>query len=426
MDTHLESLPIGYLMEGHRSMPDRFVHVEIEALKSLDVVPNLYYLDQRQCNTWQASAKIRAQPRMNDHGIVTWKNIWSLIVQFGRGLFRCPCPYIKVLMHPIYYLRRNKSITLLQALHLIMQFQRDSIEHLHVIASDSVLEVTELIHKLTGISYSMIVFSSEIGQCNQSETINRLEKAKFIVTTTEHDRRSIQSICSKKANIQCIRQSVNFNVMGRDPLKQDSTKQNGLMTILSEGPLTKEMGFSDLIYACKLLKDAKYTFQCNIVGVGPEQKSLQSLIRQLGLNQFIYLRGRLNPLLTQAVYQRTNIFVFPGRSFCAEQQRHRIPMSLLEAMANTVPVISTRLPAIQEVIEDGKNGFLIDPKSPQQIAGILITLFENQQKRNRIAMIGYNRANRYFRTDRNVAALKTLFTQRGSLDGNLNFEKLTA
>ena len=426
MDKHSVSVAVGFLMENDPSMMDSFIGTEIKQLMSLGVVAKIYYLQRNNSDIYQSSNLTSEVSQINEPVIVAWKNVWSIIIELGTGILRYPFSYLKILMRIIWHPRGEKSTTLIKALQLCAMLKRHSIEHLHVFASGRVLEVVEYTRALIGISYSVAIFSKEIQQCKQNKTIRCLEKAEFIITTTEYDRRQIQSICSKKTPIYRIHQSVNPEVFNFESPKSDSAKQGGLMTILSVGPLIEETGFTDLIYACKLLKEAQYAFQCNIVGVGPEQKSLQRLIQKFELDEYIYLRGRMNPLLMQAVYQRTNIFVLPCHSFCTDQHHHRIPASLLEAMAFAVPVISTRLPAIAEVIENQKNGLIVEPNSPLQIAKALITLSGNKQTRSRIGIMGYHKVDRCFRADRNAAILKTLLVRQKPGDENISFQKLVA
>jgi colanic acid/amylovoran biosynthesis glycosyltransferase len=103
------------------------------------------------------------------------------------------------------------------------------------------------------------------------------------------------------------------------------------------------------------------------VGDGPQREELGSIIERLGLTNHVVLTGPLPfPEVVQR-YRRASVFVLP----CVvtdEGDRDGIPNVILEAMASHLPVISTPVSGIPEVIRDGDTGLTVPERDPAAIA----------------------------------------------------------
>jgi len=95
-------------------------------------------------------------------------------------------------------------------------------------------------------------------------------------------------------------------------------------------------------------------FHLTLVGDGPDRARLESLTDQLGLRPHVTFAGNIGQNAIHTYYQRAHLFVLP--SFA-----EGLPVVLIEAMASGVPVISTRIAGIPELIEHNVEGLLVPP-----------------------------------------------------------------
>jgi glycosyltransferase involved in cell wall biosynthesis len=91
-----------------------------------------------------------------------------------------------------------------------------------------------------------------------------------------------------------------------------------------------------------------------------------------------------------------------------------VPAVLLEAMAMGLPVVSTSVDGISEVIDDGWTGRLISPREPHWLAGSLETMLDNASLRVHIATHARQKVERCFDLTRNVSDLARLLSSAGT------------
>lgn len=146
--------------------------------------------------------------------------------------------------------------------------------------------------------------------------------------------------------------------------------------ILAVAQLKERKGLAQLIRACRVLCDRGYDFRCRIVGDGSQRGELERLIRRLFLRTTVTLSGALPHDEVIDQYRRASLFVLPCIK-TAQGDVDGIPNALAEAMALQLPVVSTRLPGVQELVSDGVNGILVAPGDPAALASAIGRLLDD-------------------------------------------------
>jgi glycosyltransferase involved in cell wall biosynthesis len=136
----------------------------------------------------------------------------------------------------------------------------------------------------------------------------------------------------------------------------------------------KQKAFSLLIKAFKILSDKSVDLNLAIIGQGPDEKMYQHLIQKLGLQSRIHLLIRVPDEDLKILYKNCTLFVLS--SFF-----EALPLVLLEAISYGKPVIATNTGGVNEIVEDGINGLLVET-TPESIAkGVeQIVSFPEKQK----------------------------------------------
>lgn len=152
--------------------------------------------------------------------------------------------------------------------------------------------------------------------------------------------------------------------------------------------LVEKKGLPYLIDACSKLKERGVKFHCTIGGSGPLEVELRELVAEQGLSEAIEITGQAIKQEDLADFmEQADVFCLP----CIWSSDHDVdglPQTLMEAMACEVPVVSTRLVGIPDLVIDEKTGLLVDPNSAEHLASALERLYSDDALRQRLAKAG--------------------------------------
>ena len=132
-----------------------------------------------------------------------------------------------------------------------------------------------------------------------------------------------------------------------------------------------------------------------IGGTGPEAEALKSLVKILNINNNVRLLGFVPDNEVASFFASSDIFVLPA-IVDNTGDTEGLGMVLLEAMANGVPTIATRVGGITDVVEDGQTGILVEQRNPNQLAEKLALLYHNPTLRASMGLAGRERLRLYF------------------------------
>src|ERR1051326_3395643 len=139
--------------------------------------------------------------------------------------------------------------------------------------------------------------------------------------------------------------------------------------------LDLQKGFEYLLQAARELCQTFPDLRIVIAGDGADRNAIEDLIQQYGLQSSVILAGQQSNM--PAVYAAMDIFVLPSLN-------EGLPMTVLEAMAASKPVIATRVGAIPDVIQDGENGLLVAPKDSEGLRNAIASLLADPERRRRL------------------------------------------
>jgi glycosyltransferase involved in cell wall biosynthesis len=142
------------------------------------------------------------------------------------------------------------------------------------------------------------------------------------------------------------------------------------------GRLSGEKGQINFLKAFALVAKKRSEARAFIVGDGPDREALESLTREMHLDSQVVFTGYWRDV--QKVYEGVNAVVVPSKS-------EGMPNVVLEAMVFGVPVLSTCVGGIPEIIEHGKNGMLVPPEDPAKLAEALLQIMTDGALAKRLA-----------------------------------------
>lgn len=351
-----------------------------------------------------------AEKLMNDvHYFSSLQNKMSklqLAVYHLYFLLLNPIRYLRTLRFASSHSRRTFRIFKGSVLYA-MKLRRPEVGHIHAHFTLDACTYAMLISMLTGIPYSFTAHAHDIFVPDLSELVEeKFNRAKFAACISEYNKNYIlkNHPAVDPGNIRIIHCGIDLDTITPGP-KQKRKK----FTILAVGRLVQQKGFKYLIRACKVLMDQRgLDFVCKIIGEGKERPELEEMISKSDLIDVIHLLGAVEQAGVLKALRSAHVFVLP----CVIEKtgyRDGIPVSLIEAMAMKIPVVSTRVSGVPELVRDGA-GILIEPEDVYELAMAIEKIFRLSDE-EREEMGGKQRAiiEEDFNLEKEVQKLAELF-----------------
>ncbi|MGH7901530.1 MAG: glycosyltransferase [Thermodesulfobacteriota bacterium] len=334
--------------------------------------------------------------------------------------FTRPLVYLKSFIFLItHQYERTKSFTndrliFYKAVYLAGLLKDNKVNHIHSPWADRTAFTALIASRLLGVSYSVQGRAGDIHRkINQYALPEKFNYAEFVITNTVYNKSYIKSILNsnRKTKIHTIYEGINPGQF--KPHKHQETQIANPTRIMTVARLIEEKGLIYLLKACRILRDRGYSFKCDIIG-GIERQfvsyyiSLMRLHRQLRLEGCVVFWGAQPFKTVLEEYKNADIFVLPC-VVAGHGGRDISPNALIEAMAMKLPVISTTIAAIPEIVEDGLSGVLVPPNDESALAEAMIRLINDYGLRKKLGENSRKRVDERFDINKNIVKYIDLF-----------------
>lgn len=288
--------------------------------------------------------------------------------------------------HPLAALRnfvRAGSVAEICAQH--------GVRHLHAHFANTPASVAHQVSMLLGVPFSFTTHAKDLYLTPKAITRERVGAAKFVVTCTKYNIGFLKEFVEPEhwQKLHLVYHGADLaafaTFLDQDYRAPDVGAEGAVPTILSVGRLVPKKGMKTLIEACALLRERGVHVECRIVGDGPLRSELEGQIRSLGLTGKVMLMGAMTHERLVPIYAQATAFALLPH-ITADGDRDGIPNVLVEAMAAGVPVVSTSVSGIPELVEDGQTGLLVRPSDPPAAAATLERLLRDSKLRRGIAI----------------------------------------
>lgn len=159
------------------------------------------------------------------------------------------------------------------------------------------------------------------------------------------------------------------------------------VTVVTVTRLHPEKNPSDFIRAASIVKRKHGNVQFLVVGDGRLMGELKSMSSELGISDDVIFAGEREDV--PGLLKASDIFVLTSLW-------EGLPVSVLEAMASSLPVVATDVGGTREVIDNGVTGILVPRENPEELAAAIGTLIENPERRKQMGFRGRERVEEYF------------------------------
>jgi len=280
---------------------------------------------------------------------------------------------------------------------------RERCTHLHAHFAHIPTDIAMYGAGMAGLPYSFTSHANDLFQRGWLLK-EKVDRAKFGVTISEYNKHFMQQQGVRIASIHVI----HCGVDAANIKKLQRSTAGDRFTIGALGRAVEKKGFDHLLSALSLLKQQGLNLQLYLAGDGPLLPELKQQAARLGIENDVIFCGAIAHDKVAIWMGELDIFVLPCKQD-SNGDMDGIPVVLMEAMMAQVPVISTRLSGIPELVIDGVTGLLTRPGDPEALAHAIISLHDDQELRQRLVNAAVPMVQAQFDLNKNAEQLAKLF-----------------
>lgn len=406
-------MPVAILLSMFPELHETFIRRELTELSRQGLEFEIFSL-QRPRDSFDSEAITELAQRTHYGSLLGLRTIAA----FFAVLLRHPL----LLLSAVFVLSRagwrqpRVWLESLAILPLTLRFgitmREKGVDHVHGHWRNVPTTACWILHLVFGIRWSAAIHGEDIFSPN-AFLRRKLADASFIVVCTGYSCRFLKEEMGLPRP-----QDIHLNYHGLDRNVWERAErflagppcggeQSAPPVILSIGRLVSFKGHNHLIHALHRL-NRDHDVRLRIIGAGPEESNLRELVKSLELEAKVTFLGQcpFEKVLTEL--EQADLFALAS-VYVENGFFDGIPNVLAEAMAFELPVVSTRVSGIPELVEDGVSGLLVEDRNPEALAAALRQIIEDPGRGAALGKAAGKRVRAMFNQERNVSELMRIF-----------------
>ncbi len=341
-------------------------------------------------------------------GNSSFRAVWTLVSIFltqPAAVFRglkavCNIPNLTI-RRRAYWL-----FYLAEALLLGRWMATQRLKHLHVHFAGPVASVGLLASAAWRIPFSLTIHGpEELLDVTSNHLREKIEQANFVICISDFCRSQLYPLVSPEhwGKLEVVRLGINPSAF--PPPASPSLSRRETLRAVCIGRLVSAKGHRTLLEALLILREHAIPMQLTLIGDGPEMDRLQAFVQTHRLSECVTFTHALSHEKALAHLRGADLFVLA--SFA-----EGIPVALMEAMALSLPCVSTFVAGIPELIRDGVEGLLVPAGNIQALAEALLLLATDKPRRVSMGVAARKRVLDQYNLTSNHERLAEAFAQR--------------
>jgi len=446
---------VGYVLKGYPRLSEVFITSEVHRVEQLGLPLRLFVLTQAESgDRHPVVERVRAVPvRMPATTSLTGTTTRAWLRRNGSAF--APALRRVVRAHPLG-VARSAGMALVQAVRARKRFwaaprklylkewllavsladevlTAGDVRHLHAHFAHGTTTVTWLAATMTGLPFSFTAHAKDIysAELNPAGLLRRkLDAARFAVTCTGANVEHLRGLGSPtpvhlvyhglSADLAVVARAT---AAGAGPRHAVGTAERAAaqpVRLLAVARLVRKKGLDVLVDAVAVLHARGRDVEAVLVGEdGDAAADLRARIAAAELGDRVRLLGALRQDQLGDLYRAADVFPLPCRVM-DDGDRDGIPNVLMEAMVFGLPVVTTPVSGIPELVEDGETGLLVPPEDPAALADAVERLVDDAGLRLRVTAAARRTVTSRFDADLMAARLV------GLLGGEVSRERADA
>jgi len=320
---------------------------------------------------------------------------WKVTPVFLKDLFRDPTP--------------NRVRRFAQAMVLAKEYAPNcDMIYAHFLHTPG--SVARYASIISGKKFAISAHAKDIWTIPEWEKREKLNDCEWLATCTRSGAEHLATLATE-GKVSLVYHGLDltrFPNSERRKNNKDGSSKAKAIKLVTVGRAVAKKGIDTLLHALSALPENLH-WRWTHIGGGPLRDELMELSQELGIEQRCEFLGALPQSDVLAAYREADLFVLPSR-IDATGDRDGLPNVIMEAQSQGLPVISTNISGIPELINDGLNGVLVEPDDQGGLTRAIEALFQNPENRNRMGMAGENKVREEFSHKQNIGALVKLLS----------------
>lgn len=300
---------------------------------------------------------------------------------------------------------------LLRAVLIARRVREQGIQHLHAHFATIATHMAALVNILCDVPFSFTSHAKDIFRT----TVNRelyaelVDRAAFNITVSDFNRSYILERTPGVDSDKIMRLYNGIDLSYFPPVERASSPAGSpdVPHFLSVGRLVMKKGFVPFLRALELRKRRQLPFRATIVGDGEDREALLQLRAELGLTEEVHFAGSLPQEGVRRLCSEADAMVLA----CVPDElgnMDALPTTLLEALACDMPIVSTTLTGVPEIVS-ADVGTLAEPNDVEGLERALDEVWQRLQRDEIAVGVARERAERLFDLSKNVRVLLECF-----------------
>ena len=420
---------LAYVLATFPSLTETFILGEIQELRRRGVPLVLFALRRAADGIQQPETRGLVDEVEYAPSPLSWRAVRSNVASV---VWR-PAAYFRTLALLVRETWRN-PVHLAKTLYIFPQavafadrMRALGVGHVHAHWATYPTTVAVAVSELTGLPFSFTAHAWDVSLI-RTFLQEKTRLARFVLTCTAENQAALKALLPAPEQRKV---HLNYHGVTLERFGQVTHRAQGRSpVIVTCGALFERKGLADLVRALGRLRRRGQPFDCVVIGDGPQRRQLEALVLSEGVHDAVTFTGALPQDKVIGHYAQSDLFVLPCvarslRLFDSEAELSKsleiwfegrgriikdgIPNVLVEAMAMGLPVVSTRIAGIPELIREGQNGLLVDPNDPDGLADAIGRLLLDPALRERLGTTAAADVRNRFDRARSVEALADIF-----------------
>ncbi|MDA8095739.1 MAG: glycosyltransferase [Betaproteobacteria bacterium] len=385
--------PVAYIMKRYPRLSETFILNEIRAMERLGGSLQIFSLlppepPPHHPMVREVLAPVHALPPSR------LAKAWALLRAHGATLASSPVRYLRALGYgTLWSAQSNNPLSVwrqfLRAGFVATTCRQQGVRHVHAHFANAPAAVAHFASTMTGLPFSFTAHAKDLYLTPERIIRRRVMAAEFVATCTAYNARYLRELAGEAGaeKVNLVYHGIDLGLFRAPERSQVRSAQVRPKLILSVGRLVDKKGHDDLIEACARLRARGHAFECRIVGEGPLREALQAQIARHNLQRWVTLPGAMTHSTLVALYQQADLFALAPR-ITEDGDRDGIPNVIVEAMAIGVPVVSTEVSGIPELVRHEQTGVLVAPRDPQALCDAMEQILLDPERAHSMAQAG--------------------------------------
>ena len=407
-------MKIAYLCSQYPAVSHTFVLREVNALRRLGADIDTFSI--RRAGTGHLLAYADKVAFESTHAILPPR--WTqLCLTHAKLAITAPAAYLSTLAVAMggpsagLHDRLWRFFYFVESVLLWSECRRRGIRHIHVHFANVAADVAMLTAHLGSAveperpwSWSFTMHGpTEFFDVSHYRLTEKLRRARFVVCISDYARSQLMTLSEPAAweRLHVVHCGIPIDEFTNS---SNGDGRKGSLRVLYLGRLVPEKGQAVLLQAVALLSKRGHSVKITLAGDGPSRPGLERIAEQLGIASLSSFVGAVSQEELHALYANASVFCLPSYA-------EGVPVVLMEAMAMGLPVVSTRIAGIPELVEDGRTGLLVSPGRPDELADALQRVLDDPSLYGKIGSNAREKVILEFNADRSAEQLYARFKE---------------